>query len=339
MEAEYVTARLAAIKSRLVSPQELMKVLEVGDLKPALELIESSVYAREMEEIIRRGGLRPTPALMERVINEGLARLKRRFAELVIDMDSTVGRALVMRWELEELKSAIRYLMRDGFSQDRRFSFTPMVVEPKNIPAWGGYKTATELITLMKKAGHPLAPGLDAALFAKNPLDAELGLERYFFTKYLRSLSYLPWQIGEYYRDQLDMANVNNAMLARVASVGPMELREFYIDGGGLIRREDFETLAFGQGDTPHKVIKERLGAKPRRGSENSATLFYMELRRAFYVKYRRHSLKEPVGPWGLIFFMEELSANASNLHLALSFGLSHTPMGDAAEHFIRAWQ
>lgn len=336
METEYAITRLAAIRSRLPSAPDLIRMLETAETSQVAEALRFSPYGGEMDRLSPRGEGKPDPAKLVRIINEGSARLRSSFGELARTADETLAEVLLMRWEVEEVKSALRYLSSDGFALDRRFSFTSLVVSPNAMPAWGSYRSAPEFVSVLRKAGHPLSMALDARAFARDPVEAELAVSRHFYFEYLPvKASKFPEAI-EYHRDRLDIANVCAALLLRDVPANREESVARLITGPGAITTDDIGAIAGGSPDVALLVVKQKMGVVLKRGAETSATILSMGLRRAFFRRYWMKSLLEPTGLWSLIFFMENLDANSANLKLAINFATSHTPIGEAAESFIR---
>ena len=337
METEYAVTRLSAIRSRLPSAPELIRMLETAETAQVAETLRFSPYGGETDRLSPRGEAKPDPARLVRIINEGSVRLRSNFGDLARTADETLAEVLLMRWEVEEVKSAMRYLSFDGFALDRRFSFASLVVNPDAMPAWGSYRSAQEFASVLRKAGHPLAPALDARAFANDPAEGELAISRHFYSGYLPAKAGKFPEAVEYYRDRLDVANVCAAVLLRDAPVNRRESIARLIAGPGVVTAEDITEIAEGPQDAALSVVKKRMGVALKRGAETSATILSIGLRRAFFRRYWMKSLLDPMGLWSLIFFMENLDANSANLKLAISFSASHTPIGEAAESFIRA--
>lgn len=336
METEYAVTRLSAIRSRLPSAPELIRMLETAQAPQVAEALRYSPYGGEMDGSAARRETKADPARLVRIINEGSVRLRSSFGDLARTVDPTLAEILLMRWEVEEVKSALRYLSFDGLALDRRFSFASLIVNPSAMPAWGSYRSAGEFVSVLRKAGHPLAPALSARAFASDPVEGELAISRHLY------LEYLPVKAGkfpealEYHRDRLDIANVLAAVLLRDAPANREQSVSRLITGPGAVTAGDISAIAGGSQDEVISVVKKRMGVTLKRGAETSATILAMGLRRAFFRRYWMKSLLEPMGLWSLIFFMEYLDANAANLKLAISFSASHTPIGEAAESFIR---
>jgi hypothetical protein len=306
-------------------------MLETAQVAEALRF---SPYGGEMDRLSPRG--EANPAKLVRVINEGSVRLRLSFGDLARTVDATLAEALLMRWEMEDVKSALRYLTFDGFAVDRRFSFTSLVINQEAMPAWGSYRSAGEFVSVLRKAGHPLTTALDARAFANDPVGAELAISRHFYFEYLPVKASKFPEAVEYYHDRLDIANVLAADLLREYPVNREESLARLITGPGAVTAQDITAIAEGSQDVALSVVARRMGVTLKRGAQTSATILAMGLRRAFLRRYWMKSLMEPMGLWSLIFFMENLDANAANLKLAISFSASHTPIGEAAESFIR---
>lgn len=336
METEYAVTRLSAIKGRLPSAPALIGMLETGETAQIAEALRFPPYGGAMDRLSPRGEAKPGPAKLVRIINEGSVRLRANFGDLARTIDGTLAEVLLMRWEVEDVKSALRYLSFDGFAVDRRFSFTSLVVKPSAMPVWGSYRSAGEFVSVLRKAGHPLTPALDARAFAKDSVEAELAISRYFYLEYLPVKASKFPEAVEYHRDRLDIANVLAAVLLRDAPANREESIARLVTGPGAVTAQDITAIAEGSQDVAISVVARRMGVTLKRGAETSATILSIGLRRAFFRRYWMKSLLAPMGLWSLIFFMENLDANAANLKLAISFSASHTPIGEAAESFIR---
>lgn len=336
MEIEYAVTRLLALRSRLPSAPELIRMLETAEMASVAEALRGSAYAGEMDRLAARGEAAFDPPRMIRVISEGSLRLRSRFGDLVRTADETLAEALLMRWEVEEVKSAMRYLSSDGFALDRRFSFTSLILPPGAAPPWGAYRSAPEFVSLLRKVGHPLAPALDARAFAQDPVAAEFAITRHFFLEYLPVRAERFPEIVEYHHGRLDTANLLTAVLLRDAPANRDEYMARLITGPGAVTADDIAAIATGSSGEVLSVVKKRLGFKLKRGAETSGSILAMGLRRAFFRRHWMRSVLEPMGLWSLVFFMENLDANSANIKLAISFAASHTPVGEAADSFIR---
>jgi vacuolar-type H+-ATPase subunit C/Vma6 len=336
VETEYAVTRLSALKSRLPSAPELIRMLETAEMTPVAEVLRWSAYGGEMDRLAARGEAKFDPPRLIRVINEGSVRLRSSFGDLARTVDEELAEVLLMRWEVEEVKSALRYLSFDGFALDRRFSFTSLIVNPASMPEWGSYRSAVEFVSLLRKAGHPLAPELDALAFARDSVEAELAISRHFYFEYLPVKAGKFPEVIEYHRDRLDIANVLAAVLLREAPANRGQSVSRLITGPGAVTADDLTAIAAGSQDEVVSVVKKRMGVALKRGAETSATILAMGLRREFFRRYWMRSVLEPMGLWSFIFFMENLDANSANLKLAISFSASHTPIGEAADSFIR---
>ena len=336
MEIEYAVTRLKAARSRFPSYPEFIRILQMEEASAVSGLLSGSIFAREMDELSARGAVMSPPLLL-RVINAGGARLRRMMAQLTLETLGDTGVALLMKWEIEELKSALRYLAARGERLDRRFAFESLVMRGEKKPLWEVRdKSLAGFIEALKEAKHPIYSAIDREAITKDPMRAELDMERYFFGSWLPSTKGLTEEAIEYLTLKLDIANMTRAMLLRDAKTPSHEAIPCYVQGNGLVTREDFTRILEGPQDAPLVTSYKKLGVTAAKGSEISATIFSLEIKRGSAKKIKLKAMLEPVGVWDYALFMEELDIMVSNLKMAVNLSMTHTPIGEAADSFIR---
>ncbi|MBI5814338.1 MAG: V-type ATPase subunit [Nitrospinae bacterium] len=337
MEIEYTVTRLKALAGRFPSYGEFIRILQMEDARGVAGLLEGSVFAPEMESLVAKGETDISPMRLLRVMADGHHRLRRHFAGMAMQTDPRSCRAILMRWEIEELKSALRYLKYHGEKVERRFGFNSLILPEGKTPLWEAKdRSLAHFIAALAQARHPLAPAVDREEYLKDTVKAELGIERYFYGEWLPSQKGIAAQAAESLADRLDAANIAAAMLIREAKSGRGEASSYYVAGCGEVMVDDFMTIVEGPAWAPFQIVKKKMGLSPRKGSEISATIFALEIKRALARRYKLACMLDPVGMRDFVWFMEELDITVSNLKLAVNHALTHTPAGEAADIFIK---
>ena len=335
---EYAIARLAALKSRFVTPESLQRLLLAKDHRTLAAVLSESVFREEGESLMAGGEGAPPPAALLRLIHEGHARLRLFFSGLVKSAYPTLFNSILARWELEEVKAGLRYLSSRGPILERRFRFTSYFAAPKETRSWSECKTVREFLSTLAKKRHPMAAFIDPELFEKHQVRAEEEMERRFFAGYIAVTKSAASPLRKYFTRQMDAVNIHTALLMRNNPIDPQEMRERFLEGPGAISFTDFQALA----KTPSLqeaagVVKKRLGLSLGPSAGESPARLSTYLRKYFFHQYKKNRLLEPGGLWAFLFFMEALDAMVEDLKLVLYFRAAGVPPQEAEIHFITA--
>jgi hypothetical protein len=241
---------------------------------------------------------------------------------------------LLARWELEEIKAMLRYLSSGGAAYERRFNFVSYFFEDKPGHIWDADKTPGQFLASLEHKGHPLASLLDPELYSRDRVGAELQMERHFFHTYIPERSRLLKSAQPYFQDQLDMVNIQNALLLMENHREEDCPDQVFIDGPGRIGEADFLQIAKGPIGQANLTIKKKIGITLNPASEISHLRFSLELKRAFLHAYRMKNILEPTGIWAFFYFMEGLEAMVSDLKLSIYLGTAGVPTEQALDQF-----
>jgi len=107
----------------------------------------------------------------------------------------------------------------------------------------------------------------------------------------------------------------------------------FFVEGPGRITAKKFAGLVSADDAGFTAEVEKTVGIKLK--PVRSATKFSLAVRRLFLRRWRRKRFEESPGLWEIFIFPEEVSAMAASLKLAILFGRSRIPYGEAADYFL----
>ncbi|MDH4183638.1 MAG: V-type ATPase subunit [Nitrospinota bacterium] len=338
MLVEYAIARLAGLKRQFPTFAALERMAAGRDGHAMARLLTGTVFEPEVINLAARKDIEASIPLVLRLVNEGSLRMRRLFALRAAQAWPERRRVFAARWELEEIKSAMRYLTFGGEGLEKRFAFVSFIMDAKR-PLWNAHMKPAEFQKALVKAGHPLAGAVDTEAFADDPVKNELQMERYFFLQYLKTQEdRLCAGCHEYFRDQLDMINAKNAWLLRGAEPERKIRPELFIAAGGNVGLEDFLEIATGPSEA--KAI-ERIQTRMRILLDpeklDSPYGLSTAIRNALLKKYRRMYIENPGGVWAFFHFAEELNAMIADVRNAIYCGATCSTVDVVTRRFIGA--
>jgi hypothetical protein len=337
MLVEYAIARLAGLK-RLFPPFTTLERMAAGrDGRQMARALMGTVFEPEIAPLAAMGDRETSIPIALRAVNEGSLRLKRFFAARVAEAWPDRKDVFLIRWELEEIKAAMRYLTFGGAGLEKRFRFVSYLMDKKDV--WSAHMKPEEFAAALAKAGHPLASAVDPAGLAARPEKTEMEMERFFFTTYLGShRPALCPSCREYFLDQLDTINAKNAWLLRGAAKERRDRPELFIATGGRIGPGDFTAIAMlPASQAAIALIQERIRLPLDQEKLDSPQGLSTALRNASLIKYRRAYIANPGGVWAFFVFAEEVDAMIADVKNAMYCGATRTAVDVVARRFIGA--
>lgn len=330
MLLEYALARIAGLKSRFVTPASIRRIVEDADLRLTAAILEETVFAEEMKALTTASDKEITAGAVLRAIENGNLRLRAllaKYAKLAFPKRFDV---ILARWDLEQIKAAVRYLNSGGDVLERRFSFTSLILEPEKKKIWNPHYKVADFLNLLSGAGHPLAPGFDGKLAEKEPVRFEINLERYYFTRFLPERIDMRGPLGEFYKRRLDILNVKTALLMRDTETGQERALRTYVDGGGVIRRREFDSIRSSPLDLTAATLEKRLGA--RRGLDPLVTPRRLadSLEKAAHDRFHITNISYPGGMLAFALFAESLDFMTADVKMAIRFSFARAPFTEA---------
>lgn len=330
MLIEYALARLAGLKSRFVTPAAIRRIVEDADLPLTVAILEETVFAEEMKDLTVKTGKEITAGATLRAIENGHWRLRAllaKYAKLAFPEKYDV---VLARWDMEEIKAAVRYLNSGGDVLERRFSFTSFILEPEKKKIWNPHYKVADFLALLSGAGHPLAPGFGHELAEKDPVQFEINLERYYFTRFLPGRIGMDRPLGEFYRRRLDILNVKAALLMRNTETDPERARQTHIEGGGAVRLREFNAIRTAPLDSTAPILEKRMGA--RRGLDPLITPRRLAdgLEKAAHDRFRITNISCPGGMLAFALFAESMDFMTADLKMAIRFSFARAPFTEA---------
>ncbi|MBI5186401.1 MAG: V-type ATPase subunit [Nitrospinae bacterium] len=334
---DYAVTRLAALKSRFPGVDFLVRVVETRDAGSLLSLLSDTVFKEEAESFIAKSETKITLPIVLRAAHNGHIRLRRFFSRLVKQAFPEAFSLLLARWELEEVKAALRYLSSGGAAYERRFTFISYMLDAKPGHLWEADKTPAQFLASLEHKGHPLASFFDPELYSRDRVRAELEMERNFFNGFIPEKSMLLKPSQTYFQDQLDLLNIHNAFLLRESPLEEGNSEQIFISGPGRITEAEFMRIAKGAPGQAANIARKKIGINLDPAFETSSIRFSRELKKALLHGYRMKNLLEPSGIWAFLYFMEGMEAMVADLKLAIYFGSAGAPPEQALEQFCMA--
>jgi len=317
MGFDYVSARLKAWRSAFVPDSALE---QMGDVRSAILRLEDSMFQPEMAKLRtgERGAVSPTS--IARCVEEGRLRLLGRTAALAQQWIPGIVPLVFSRYELEQVKEALRHIRTPA--RERRIRFLLLTPHSAWTARWRTFGSLAQFRAALVQEGHPLAAAVrpDAP-----PAEVEELLEKHYFSDVLPRYEAVAGETWEYFMDQHDIVNLHVCRL----SAGH-EVEGHFIPGPGRLAKKEIAAMSIMSETEMVRTAgaRLRLSLKYRPGIAGSA----QALRQAYLRKWRLRAILEPVGPWDLLVFLEELEAMAANLKLAV---LAGDQQADAAPYFL----
>ena len=101
----YANARVRAMNARLLDDSVYKSLLEAPDYNRAIAVLEETEYAEDIEHFMMEGA---RPTIMDRAFNRNFVRNFSRIKEFFMGKPEEMMNALLARWDLYNLKTALR---------------------------------------------------------------------------------------------------------------------------------------------------------------------------------------------------------------------------------------
>ncbi len=329
---DYAIARLAALKSGFIRQGPLECAIESRDQRTLLSLLSDSVFKEEADAVFSGGCANVTTIL--KCIHQGHQRLRLFVANLIKIAFPETFDVILGRWEMEEIKAVMRSLTSKREANEERFPFTSFILEAGKGDGWTSLKSVSEFKAALVKAQHPMAFLLNPAQCLRDRVHAELEMERNYYQEYLFKKMGAGNLAEKYFTNQLDTANIRNALLIRENLPDDDQMKDFFIQGSGRVSFSDFQRLVKEPMSEVATIInaKLQLHLPPEELSPSQCS---REITRGLLNHYRMNAIIEAGSIWNFLFFMEDLDTMAADLKLATYFGAARTPYQYATHHFL----
>ena len=332
---EYLVTRLKAMRSEFIAQSDIESFLSGKELNSLVPLLNKSIFRKEIEKLNSREKQNISTSALERCISEGLLDIAHKVYDMIQRIDTKLAELVFSRWELEQIKYAIRYFLCGETIYEKRFRFLPLFPESHWVDNWRSFESASEFLQALKKLKHPFVSAIKSSESKIDTVIIETSLEQYYFQNYLPENKGHIGDTWEYFIDQCDILNIHQAYLLRGKPEQFNFFEKHFIDGPGRMNLQ--QCLAFLRCSPAdfRRNVEIKLHCKLNPECEGSAALFSSALRQSFLKKYFQKSIETPTTLWDIFLFWEELLAVVSNLKLALRFNSSHTPLQEVADYFV----
>ncbi|MDH5511216.1 MAG: V-type ATPase subunit [Nitrospinota bacterium] len=339
MLVEYANTRLGGLRSQFPAFALMERMAAGRDGQFMARALAGTVFEPEIAALTARKDITVSIPLVLRLVNEGSLRIKRLFAARAAEAWPQDWDIFVARWELEEIKAAVRYLTFGGADLEKRFFFLSYILPLKRASLWNAHMKPVEFQTALARAGHPLARALDVVKFAEDPVMGEFFMERHFFNEFLnKHKPKLGPRRVEYFRDQLDTINAKNGWLLRQTAQDGPSRSELFIKGGGRIGLDDFLSIAATPSEKDAlSLIQSKMKLRLDPEKLDSPYGLSTALKTALLNRYRRMHIANPGGAWGFFLFIEELDAMIADVKNAIYCGATCSTVDVVSRRFIGA--
>ncbi len=334
MGVEYCVVRLAGMKSRFPSRRTIEDIARTRDISMLVDLLASTIFRDDIAFSIHSGE-RSDASRILRSLNEGYERLRSIAALKIKNAYPGDYPFFVMRWEVERIKAAIRYLSCGGLALEKRFRFVSYVLQPKVAKKWNAHMGVEEFISFLKHAGHPMAKALDPQTAEKERVNAELEMDKFYFRQALPRYRKLFDRCGYYLSDQIDFINIQNAMLLRANTEVGTDTDIFYIMAHGKINADDFKHISSSTIDEAAIFIGNKFGVDLGSGYGESASELSLKIKKMMLNRLGLRKIGDPTGPFAILEFIESLDAMMADLKTAIYFSAAGAAYEKTKTHFV----
>lgn len=330
MEFEYVITRLRALRSRFLPDSDMESIASAREIPSVVLLLEDSVFGEEMQKLKLDGQGDMSRAALARAVEEGRQRITGKAAALVRGWIPQYFDLLFSRRELEQLKEAMRCIRSKEPPSEKGLRFLELSEAGGWTKIWHECRSVGEFKKALVRMRHPMAEGIDETL---EGVEAEVALERYYFGEYLQKRERLLADAQDYFSDLNDITNLHSSSLLRGGRHG-LAAKKYFAQGPGRLSEKAFLMLTVVSEIELLGHAGKMLGRQLR--YIPGQTGFAQSIRQAYLRRWRIGAILEPVGPLGILVFLEELDAMSVNLKLALHLGQAPRLEPEMAGYFLQ---
>ncbi len=335
MGIEYLVTRLKAMRSEFIAQSDIESFVSGKELNSLVPLLNKSIFRKEIEKLNSREKQNISVSALERCISEGLLDIAHKVYDMIRRIDMKLAEVVFSRWELEQIKYAVRYFSCGETIYEKRFRLLPLFPTSHWVENWRSYHSSSEFLQALKKLKHPFVGGIKSSESKSDAVTIETSLEQYYFQNYLPENKRHIGDAWEYFVDQCDTLNIHQTYLLRGKPEQFKSLEKHFIDGPGRLNLNQCLALLRCSPADFRRNVEKKLHCKLNPESEDSAAFFSLALRQSFLIKYFHKSLETPTTLWDIFLFWKELIALVSNMKLALRFNRAHTPLQEVADYFV----
>ncbi|MBI3795015.1 MAG: V-type ATPase subunit [Nitrospinae bacterium] len=307
MNLEYLSARLAGMRSEFVTDAGFDLVCSGRDIHSAANIMAKSIFRAGIDE---QGGA--TQKQLLSAVERGRSEIIKKTAALVRNCIPRHLGLIFSRLEMEQIKEAARHVALPRPIRFPRPSFIRLADCADWTEEWGKCGTMAEFKTLLSTVRHPLAGGFDPAQSGGR---LEKSLETHYFGNFVKNFRKLSEDETAFFSDMNDLVNINSACAADRMS--NLATQYFFTDGIGRIDKEGFSKLCAVTGAEFQSTASKLAGLKFAYRSGPGG--FSQSLLRAYLTKWKIRNIVRPMGILDPLLFLEELNAQAANLKLAIN--------------------
>lgn len=336
MSFEYLSVRLKALRSRFIDDSDIESLLSGKELSSIVLLLNDSIFREEVEKLTARVKKNISQTGIERCLSEGYLTVVQKVFNIIRRMDPKTAEVVFSRWELEQIKYAIRYYSHSEPIYERRFRFLPLFTKSGWVANWRSYQSVSHFKQALEAINHPFVSAIEINESHDGAAQVEINLERHYFQKYLHRNKSFVEETWEYFIDQNDTVNIQQCYLLRGNPEYYDRMEKYFIAGPGRFKLEDCMELVRAAPAEFRRRVEEKLACRLKEECESSSAIFSLTLRQFFLRKYLRKTIENPQSLWDVFHFLEEFKAMVSNLKLAIRLSRAGVPHHEVTDYIVQ---
>ena len=219
----YLGARIRSRRGELLPESFFAEALEVG-FEDFLRMLAETPYGAHLTG--------ETLADVDRAVRETYAERVASLYRLASGEAEEALRLLFLRQDLTNVKAILRAQAAKRSFEELGAELSGGTLPESLLKALYEAGDPASMAQVLVLPGHPLAKALKrAAAEAKDPLEVELLLDRYFLAELAKEAARFGGVYADYFKDELDLANLATAFkLAALGFSGDPE--RYFVPGG-----------------------------------------------------------------------------------------------------------
>ncbi len=260
-----VNARIKVMRTELVERGTLEEALTASSYQEYLRVLSESTLREDLGDAAAAGaGLRDLDASLSR----NYLRTVQRLQNLAVGPTSREINALVMRYDLANLKTLVRGVLAGRAPTDIEAGLVPAgTIRPAVLQAAASSTDVASLAQTLAVGGGALGQVLRSAVTggATEPLELEVALDQGYYRSVIANVRGA--NARRYFTREIDVRNLLTALQLRGGNVQA----RFFVPGGRDVTEGDFLRIAGGDNSLPSAELAPILEASDLGGAETAA--------------------------------------------------------------------
>ena len=260
-----INARIKVMRTELMERGTLEEAITASSYPEYLRVLSESTLREDLGDAAARGaGLRDLDASL----SQNYLRTVQRLQNLAVGPTAREISALVMRYDLANLKTLVRGVQAGRSPADVEAGLVPAgSIRPAVLQAAASSADVASLAQTLALGGGPLGQVLRAAVTggATDPLELEVALDQGYYRSVIANVRGAG--VRRYFTREIDVRNLLTALQLR--GVGGQA--RFFVPGGRDVTEGDFLRVAGGDNTLGSAELSPILDAPDLGGAEAAA--------------------------------------------------------------------